>query len=366
MKMQRSRQLKQRDMHLNLKIFKSEFYPMRKSLIALAVLASVSSAAFAQSSVNIFGRVDASIGNEEIDGVSTTKMFSGTLAPSRLGFIGSEDLGAGLRARFALEGSLNVDDGTGSAGGLQFNRASWVGMSGGFGEFRAGLVASPYKDIFDLGVSNNVYDSAFTPTNIAYISGAVGTATGVTNFVGRPSNVIRYDTPSFAGFSGGVAVSFDENVAPSTANSAVTAFNLRYRSGPLDAGVGIQEQSNDTAALDRSFTVVSAAYDFKSFRVSGQFQASEQSNGVEDQDFAIGVTVPLGAKFDVSAGVAVGESEQNGVSSGKSSAFSIGATYGLSARTRLYAGLSSGEVEDGLGAITRESRLIAVGLQHNF
>ena len=340
---------------------------MRKSLIALAVLASVSSAAFAQSSVNIFGRVDASIGNEEIDSVSTTKMFSGTLAPSRLGFLGSEDLGGGLRAKFVLEGKLNVDDGTGAAGGLQFDRASWVGMSGGFGEFRAGLVASPFKDIFDLGVSNNLYDSEFTPTKVAYLSGTiVGTVQGVTDFIARPTNVIRYDTPTFGGFSGGVAVSLDENVAPSTTNSAVTAFNLRFRSGALDAGVGIQEQSNDTANLDRSFTVVSAAYDFKSFRVSGQFQASEQSDGLEDQDFSFGVIVPLGDKFDVSVGIASGKSELNGVTSGKSSALSLGGTYTLSKRTRLYAGLLNGEVEDVNGTVVRERRLVAAGLQHNF
>lgn len=339
---------------------------MRKSLIALAVLTSISSAALAQSSVRIFGTLDASVGNENIDDVGTTKLFSGNLAPSRIGFSGSEDMGAGLRANFALVGGLDVDDGTTAVDGVQFDRASWVGLSGGFGEVRAGLISSPFKDIFDLGVSNNLYDSAFTPTEIAYISGAVGTATGVTNFIGRPSNTIRYDTPNFAGFSAGVSVSLDENVAPATANSAVTSLNLRYRAGALDAGVGHQVQSNDTATLDRSYTVLSAAYDFKSFRVSGQVQMSEQGDGLEDQDVAFGVIVPLGSRFDLSAGIAVGKSELNGVVSGESRALSVGATYALSARTRLYGGLINGEVEDGTGAVARERRLIAAGLKHDF
>lgn len=339
---------------------------MRKSLIALVVLTSISSAALAQSSVTIFGRLDASIGNENIDDVSTTKLFSGNLAPSRIGFAGTEDIGGGLRANFALEGGLDVDDGTTAVDGVQFDRASWVGLSGGFGAIRAGLISSPFKDIFDLGVSNNLYDSAFTPTEIAYISGAVGTATGVTNFIGRPSNTVRYDTPSFAGFSAGVSVSLDENVAPANANSAVTSLNLRYRSGALDAGVGHQAQSNDTAALDRNFTVLSAAYDFKSFRVSGQLQMSEQGDGLEDQDFSVGVIVPFGNRFDVSAGIAVGKSEINGAVTGESRAISVGATYALSARTRLYGGLLSGEVEDGAGVVTRERRLIAAGVRHDF
>ena len=115
---------------------------MRKSLIALAVLTSISSAALAQSSVSIFGTLDASIGNENIDDVGTTKLFSGNLAPSRIGFSGSEDMGAGLRANFALVGGLDVDDGTTAVDGVQFDRASWVGLSGGFGEVRAGLIGS--------------------------------------------------------------------------------------------------------------------------------------------------------------------------------------------------------------------------------
>ena len=107
---------------------------MKKSLIALAVLAA-SGAAMAQSSVTLYGRVDASIGStkDTVSGVSTTKLFNGSdvgLTGSRWGMKGSEDLGGGLMANFVLENRFNVDDGT-TAG--QFLGDAYVGLSGGFG-----------------------------------------------------------------------------------------------------------------------------------------------------------------------------------------------------------------------------------------
>ena len=248
---------------------------------------------------------------------------------------------------------------------MRFGRASWVGLSGGFGAVRLGLMDSPYKDIYDMGVSNNLYDSEFTPTKIAYISGGVGTASGVSDYSSRPSNMIRYDSPSFGGFSGSVGYAFDENVAPATANSEITAFNLRYRGGPLDVGVAYQDQKNATATLDRNYTVLAAAYNLGVARLSAQYQMTDQTNGLEDSDMSIGVTVPFG-NFDVSAGYARGKSELNGATTGKGSAFALGATYALSKRTKLYGGLLDGEVEDGTGATARERRLYAVGVRHDF
>ena len=89
---------------------------MQKSLIALAALATLSGAALAQSSVTIYGRLDASVGANKAGAPATAKstsqLESGLLSTSRLGFRGTEDLGGGMRALFQLEGELKVDDGT--------------------------------------------------------------------------------------------------------------------------------------------------------------------------------------------------------------------------------------------------------------
>jgi predicted porin len=118
---------------------------MKKSLVALAVLAAAG-AASAQSSVTLFGIVDAAYGRVSGNGTSITGVSNSGINSSRLGFRGTEDLGGGMSAGFWLEGQLSNDDGRGAgtstnnqatggaiAGlnggqGLTFNRRSTVGF----------------------------------------------------------------------------------------------------------------------------------------------------------------------------------------------------------------------------------------------
>src|SRR5690606_12621790 len=124
---------------------------MKKSLVALAALA-VAGVASAQSSVTLFGIVDAGISSYQTNSryvnndiffqpvlgehygnikQKQTVLSSSGYNSSRLGFRGTEDLGGGLAASFWLEAGLNNDDGSGQAGGaLAFNRRSTVSLSG--------------------------------------------------------------------------------------------------------------------------------------------------------------------------------------------------------------------------------------------
>jgi len=85
---------------------------MKKSLIALAVMAA-SGAAMAQSSVTLFGIVDAAYGRVSGNGTSVTGISNSGINSSRLGFRGEEDLGGGMKAGFWLEGQLYNDVGQG-------------------------------------------------------------------------------------------------------------------------------------------------------------------------------------------------------------------------------------------------------------
>ncbi|RQO47193.1 porin, partial [Variovorax sp. KBW07] len=118
---------------------------MKKSLTALAALA-VTGLASAQSSVTLFGVIDAGVSyqsatsRDPVTGASS-KQSQWSLAnsgynSSRIGFRGTEDLGGGLAASFWLEAPISNDDG---ANGISnFNRRSTVSLSGGFGEVRLG------------------------------------------------------------------------------------------------------------------------------------------------------------------------------------------------------------------------------------
>src|SRR5688572_40735 len=125
---------------------------MKKSLVALAALA-VAGVASAQSSVTLFGVVDASVSSYSnksdlaipsltnpflVDSIKVkrTALANSGYNSSRLGFRGTEDLGGGLAASFWLEAPISNDDG--QQGVATFARRSTVSLSGGFGEIRLG------------------------------------------------------------------------------------------------------------------------------------------------------------------------------------------------------------------------------------
>ena len=118
----------------------------RTGLLVASALASGlwGTSAAAQTSVTVYGIVDAALArtnNVDAAGNSVTKVgsLSGSL-PSRIGFRGSEDLGGGLSAVFALESGFNPDTGTSGQGGRLFGRQAWVGLKGKWGTLQIGRV----------------------------------------------------------------------------------------------------------------------------------------------------------------------------------------------------------------------------------
>ena len=93
---------------------------MKKTLVALAVLASAGTAfaaghaAAPASSVTLFGILDAGV--THIDKTANGKSFSGltssNVASSQFGMRGSENIGGGLRAIFELTADVDTNNGT--------------------------------------------------------------------------------------------------------------------------------------------------------------------------------------------------------------------------------------------------------------
>jgi predicted porin len=86
---------------------------MKKSYLALSLLAASTSAAWAQtSSVTLYGIVDAGVTyTSGVRGGNVTQVVSGIMDGSRLGVRGTEDLGGGFIAGFTLENRLEADTG---------------------------------------------------------------------------------------------------------------------------------------------------------------------------------------------------------------------------------------------------------------
>lgn len=359
---------------------------MKKSLIALAVLGSVAGVAQAQSSVTLYGIADVWLGStketNQTAGVRTsnrvTALDSSGFSTSRFGFKGSEDLGGGLKANFQLEQGINSDTGTAQATGSAFNRQSWVGLSGGFGEVQLGRAWTPYDDT--RAMANDTFN--------ANIAASFNTWLGYTD---RTSNGIRYNTPSFGGFSVAAAYALGEDKTTGTSASSITSVSLNYANGPIVAGLAHQiEKDNNPAAggifvdqtglaalagvntSKRTYTLLNGSYDLGVAKLVGGLNTvkgtSELAPGFEAKanEFNLGVDVPLSSALALGFGFAQSKIEVNGTDVAKTRGFTALAKYNLSKRTFTYAALANTKTKYTGSSDYDKGTLYAVGLQHSF
>lgn len=212
---------------------------MKKSLIALAVLAAAG-AASAQSSVQLYGVADIWAGQAKITAngeelYKQTKVDSGGVNTSRWGLKGAEDLGGGLKATFQLEQGFALDSGKADAG---FNRVSTVGLSGNFGAVTVGRDWTAYDDL--TGLAKNTLG--------ANISSQATTWVG---YNGNPNNTIKFQSNTYSGFSGAVSYSFGEDKKGLDDNgdtlgkaTDTLSLNVQYANGPLAVGYAYQNAKN--------------------------------------------------------------------------------------------------------------------------
>jgi predicted porin len=339
--------------------FKPRSFFMKKSLVALAVLAA-SSASFAQSNVTIYGIVDAWFGvNKAVPAtggapVSITKLDSGGVDGDRWGLKGSEDLGGGLKADFNLEQGFAVDTG---AGGPGFNRYAAVGFSGGFGTVKIGKFSTAY-DMVENG-ANGVFNSALSAEANTFKSG---------NYNWNPSNGIYYATPDMGGFGAAVSYALGENKTAAHDSGNVSSFNLSYGQGPLSVSAGYQSEKLYGDSTANKVGQINANYDFTVAKLQLAYGTSDVTTTVETKtsEYQIGVTAPLSGAVSVAANFAYSKDDDNALTTGvKRNGIGLGATYTLSKRTFLYGGYRA-ETAKQDGAANVETSLFAVGVHHTF
>lgn len=335
---------------------------MKKSLIALAI-AALSGAAYAQSSVTLYGVADVWVGSEKVGDPSSgpvirqTKMGSGGYNGSRFGFRGTEDLGGGLKAGFVLEQGFNVDDGSAATNGLQFSRQAYLGLDGGFGTVRLGRQYSAYDEL--RAATNNAYDSTFAPTSRTF-------GGGVTDYTNRIDNQLYYATPEMNGFRAAIGYGFGEDKTSTASAKDDTSLHVRYAQGPVLVGVAYQKEEVSNT-VDRTYTLLAGSYDFGVAKLTAGFNRAKQDQLGKDNEYQFGVSVPVAANAQVAFGYAKAKYKNSaGVKTGDGSGFGITAYYDLSKRTRLYAGYRDTKRENAAGVKIDETKLFAVGVRHNF
>jgi len=321
---------------------------MKKALLAASLL-TVGVAAHAQSSVTLYGRLDAGI--EYMSGAPTGgangvttgsanrfRAESGDWGTSLWGMKGVEDLGGGNKAVFQLEGSFNTMTGAGPGGGGLFNRWATVGIANDqFGTFLLG------RELF---ISNGVWDfDPFGQSNWSSASLVRGR-----NWP-QSSNNVSYQSPKIAGFDfyGQYALSnaTSWNGNGTTAQGREAGAQITYTASLFQIR-GLYDEIRNPAngALTDPYNfsreyMLGANVFLGQFKLQAVYQASRTSGGAAatsvsgststDQEWG-GVTWQATPAAALIAAVYHVNANKGG---GNGNIYTIGGTYNLSKRTLL-------------------------------
>ncbi|MGK5018427.1 MULTISPECIES: porin [unclassified Janthinobacterium] len=354
---------------------------MKKTLITLAVLAAATGVAQAQSSVVIYGTVDAGFVSER-GGVkgNVNKLDSGVASASRLGFKGTEDLGSGLSALFLLESGFSVDNGQQDVAGTLFNRQAYVGLS------------SKTTGTLTLGRQYTPWYNTLSKVADPFAAGYAGSAKNLFPANTRTSNTVLYTSPNFNGFDGDVAYTFGENADSNKIGRKIGA-SVGYSNGPLNARLAYNNTSNDTATIEQGSGrnwLAAANYDFAvakayvAYGVNKGAQSANLNNGnVQNYNYApaalstdsnnilVGATVPVGPAGTVMASFI--RTNDKTAANADADQWALGYSYALSKRTSTYASYAKIKNKNGANYTVGNNSNVGtgdkafnVGVRHSF
>jgi predicted porin len=294
---------------------------MKKSLILVAATGLLSGAALAQSSVTIYGIVDAGLVRESGGAAgSVTNLGGGVASGSRIGFKGKEDLGGGLSANFLMENGFNTNNGTQGQGGLLFGRQVYVGLSGDIGSLTLGRQYSPYYKVL-----RDVADP--------FAAGLAGRAGNIMATNTRVNNMVEYVTPSFAGFSADLAWGLG-GVADDAAKNRNLGAAVGYANGPVVVKLAHHQTNNATATDKTSNTMLAGSYNFGVALATLGYAVNKGTGTADSKDLIAGVSVPLGSSTLLASYI---RHDDRTVANRDANQWALGYSYRLSKRTDLYA-----------------------------
>lgn len=346
---------------------------MKKNLIALSFSLGgallCAAGAHAQSSVQLMGLTDVFAGSLKNAGDAgrTSVLNSGGMTTSWFGVKGTEDLGGGLKANFALTSFIKVDSGTQGrfANDPFFSRDANVGLSGGFGTVTLGRGLAP--NFLPSILSNPLGDSfTFAPLilhmNVPLFN---GTGWGATT----PSdtgwaNEIIYSTPSLGGLTANLHYQFGEIAGDSGKKNV--GVNALYFSGPVTlTGFYERDQISNPAqpgtylGTTKTDWMLGGAYDFSVVKAFASYgQAKADNTATKAKTTQLGVSVPAGAMGKVLASWA--QTRLSGVDVSRKT-FTVGYDHFLSKRTDVYAMLMNDRITN-----QTKGSSFGVGVRHRF
>jgi predicted porin len=357
---------------------------MKKNPLIAAAVAAIAGSACAQSSVAIFGVLDATLQHASEAGVHATRLNGlGGNQFSRIGFRGTEDLGGGLSAGFVLDAGLNVDSGAGAptstdnqsagsaSGGLTFNRRATVSLiSRDWGELRLGRDFVPtYWNLtaFDpfgtagAGSVNNIAQSALT--RVSTVQTAV-----------RASNSIGYVLPGLRGFYGQAMLARGENASNLATHDDGNYAGLRlgYAAGPLNVAVAAGRTT--LASGEVATANAGASYELGLVKAMAQVFGDRKDLAAaphRSRGWMLGAHVMTGSGY---VPVSYASVKDNSSTGRRAQQWALGYVHNLSKRTALYATYSQLKNRNGAaltgggvpGVANAIWKGLDLGLRHSF
>ncbi|MGF6998301.1 porin [Paraburkholderia sp. GAS32] len=336
---------------------------MKLKCIAAAALVATGGAAYAQSSVTLYGAIDSGLLYQSTSAASFSPKAPNTgkvyafkdcgIYASTWGLKGVEDIGGGYKINFKLQGVFN--SGTGKLGladapgaSAVFNQQTTVGVSGPFGTFDAGRQIVPMiYAMYDTDVRGAQYFGSILTAWLGMNQAAGWPGTSTNGPIGAlyDDNALVYQSPKFYGASlaleyapGGVAGQFQGG----TRESAV----LKYSNYGLNlAAVYYNGHDTNPGATtvpnglnNNRFYYLGAMYTFHDFSVSTSYSIGKNpanSSHVNYELISAGLGYKFTPAFKVTSGFYYLKDRNN--SANHSDEFAVGAEYSLSKSTLAYA-----------------------------
>ena len=398
---------------------------MKKSLLAVAAIGAFASAAQAQSSVTIYGILDAGYvgGNTRVQSSNTAPRsvtgtnnngfaISGAESTSRLGFKGTEDLGGGQSAFFTVEVTL-AGDTTSVLGGT---RQAFVGLKDNkIGSAAIGTQNTIIHEAVgatDPGQQNNVAGNVIYATSTNQTPGSTtNSAYGQTDaYTVRTSQTLKYISPTVAGFALKATYALNNDNTTQTASYSSTTGSSGGGSSNYNGwGVGVdytwqkllvtanyqalksvQPYSTSTAGVISPASAIwntttggvnsqdnqayaAATYDFGILKAYAGWINRKATTIQTSNDYAKRSAQQLGVRSyitpTVEAWASLGNGRYTAYGVGSPTAnftgYQVGSNYWLSKRTNMYAIFGSTQTSTTTAGAASQNNY-AVGVRHTF
>jgi len=196
-------------------------------------LAAVSNVSHAQSSVTLYGILDAGVTYvTNAGGSHLVKLDDGVSQANRWGLKGVEDLGGGLKAVFELESGFSLANGQINNGGSLFGRAAYVGLQNDWGTLTLGNQPDMTQEFVYL------YNVSAWASGYAINQGDYDRMNG-----DHLPNAIKFMSNTFGGFQFGGMYSFS-NTPGDFHNGSAWSVGGQYQHGAFGMGAAYTQLNN--------------------------------------------------------------------------------------------------------------------------